>query len=96
MKEMTGARESNAGDDFHFIWSAKKALQLLEPGTELEALCVEGPNIKDSIHFKDDENALLSIDVAEYFGGKNYEDASKVIFSQLKYSTRHGHFRLYL
>lgn len=90
MKEMTGARESNAGDDFHFIWSAKKALQLLEPGTEFEALCVEGPNIKDSIYFEDDGNALLSIDVAEYFGGKKYEDATKVIFSQLKYSTRHG------
>ncbi len=90
MKEMTGARESNAGDDFHFIWSAKKALQLLEPNTDFEALCVEGPNIEESIIFEDDGNALLSIDVAEYFGGKKYEDATKVIFSQLKYSTRHG------
>ncbi|NYC94750.1 hypothetical protein [Clostridium acetobutylicum] len=90
MKEATGARESNAGDDFHFIWSAKKSLQLLEPDTELEAICVEGPSIEDSIIFEDDEKALLSIDVAEYFGGKKYEDASRVIFSQLKYSTRHG------
>lgn len=90
MKEATGARESNAGDDFHFIWAAKKALQLLEPNTEFEALCVEGPSIEDSIIFKGEEKALLSIDVAEYFGGKKYEDASKVIFSQLKYSTRHG------
>lgn len=90
MKEATGARESNAGDDFHFIWSAKKSLQLLDPNTELEALCVEGPSIEDSIIFEDDEKALLSIDVAEYFGGKKYEDASSVIFSQLKYSTRHG------
>lgn len=90
MNEIPGARESNAGDDFHFIWSAKKALKLLEPNTEFEALCVEGPNIEDSIIFEDDENVLLSIDVAEYFGGKKYEDATKVIFSQLKYSTRHG------
>ncbi|MCT4563574.1 MAG: hypothetical protein N4A68_04570 [Maledivibacter sp.] len=90
MKEMTGARESNAGDDFHFIWSAKKALKLLEPHTDFEALCVEGPNIEDSIVFEDDGNALLSIDVAEYFGGRKYKDATKVIFSQLKYSTRHG------
>jgi len=90
MKEMPGARESNAGDDFHFIWSAKKALHLLEPHTDFEALCVEGPNIEDSIIFEDDGNTLLSIDVAEYFGGKKYEDATQIIFSQLKYSTRHG------
>ncbi|WP_227824527.1 MULTISPECIES: hypothetical protein [unclassified Clostridioides] len=65
MKEATEARESNKGDNFHFIWSAKKSLQLLEPGTELEAFYVEGTSIED------DEKSLLSIDVAEYFEGKN-------------------------
>lgn len=90
MTGVTGARESNAGDDFHFIWSAKKAIQLLEPCTNLKAVCVEGPSVEDSIIFENDEKVLFSIDVAEYYGGEKYVDAEKVIFSQLKYSTRHG------
>lgn len=90
VKPLTGARESNAGDDFHLVWAAKKALDLLEPNTNFKALCVEGPNPKDAKDFEVDSNDLLSIDIAEYYGAKTFEEASKVIFSQLKYSTRMG------
>lgn len=90
VKPMTGARESNAGDDFHLVWAAKKALTLLEPNTNFKALSVEGPSSKDASDFEVDSNDLLSIDVAEYYGAKTFEEASKVIFSQLKYSTRNG------
>lgn len=89
-KPVTGARESNAGDDFHLVWAAKKALALLEPNTNFKALCVEGPSTIDAKNFQVDNNDLLSIDVSEYYGAKNFEEASKVIFSQLKYSTRMG------
>lgn len=90
MVELTGARESNAGDDFHFIWTAKKALKLLEPNTDFNALYVEGPSYDDSISYENNQDVLLSIDVAEYWGGEKYEEAFKVVFSQLKYSTRQG------
>jgi len=90
IKSITGARESNAGDDFHLVWAAKKALALLEPNTNFKALSVEGPNPLDAKEFEIDSNDLLSIDVAEYYGEKTFEEASKVIFSQLKYSTRMG------
>ncbi|MBU5439814.1 hypothetical protein KQI42_17495 [Tissierella sp. MSJ-40] len=89
-KPITGARESNAGDDFHLVWAAKKALALLEPNTNFKALCVEGPSPLDAKDFEVDSNELLSIDIAEYYGAKTFEKASKVIFSQLKYSTRMG------
>ena len=89
-KPITGARESNAGDDFHLVWAAKKALALLEPNTNFKALCVEGPSPQDAKDFEVDSNDLLSIDIAEYYGAKTFEEASKVIFSQLKYSTRMG------
>lgn len=89
-KPVTGARESNAGDDFHLVWAAKKALALLEPNTNFKALCVEGPSPIDVKDFEVDSNDLLSIDVSEYYGAKSFEEASKVIFSQLKYSTRMG------
>ncbi|WMJ77329.1 MULTISPECIES: hypothetical protein [unclassified Sedimentibacter] len=42
-KPLDGARESNAGDIFHLVWAAKKALALLEPNTNFKAICVEGP-----------------------------------------------------
>lgn len=89
-RSLTGARESNAGDDFHLVWAAKKALALLEPNTDFKALCVEGPSPQDAKDFELDSNDLLSIDIAEYYGAKAFEEASKVIFSQLKYSTRMG------
>jgi len=90
MMETTGARESNAGDDFHFIWVAKRTLKLFEPNTEFSAITVEGPSEEECMIFEDDDTPILSIDIAEYYGGKNIIDANKVVFSQLKYSTRHG------
>jgi hypothetical protein len=89
-KPIAGARESNAGDDFHLVWAAKKALALLEPNTNFKALSVEGPSLEDERNFEIDSKDLLSIDVAEYYGDKTFETASNVIFSQLKYSTRNA------
>ncbi len=35
------------------------------------------------------EDLLHGADLAEYFGGENFDQASQVVISQLKYSTRH-------
>ena len=81
-----GAIASNAGDDFHLIWACRKLLKLLKSDTDLSAISVEGPTWKDSIDIIDDKK-LYSIDLAEYYGGCNFEQASFVVFSQLKYSS---------
>ncbi len=84
-KNNAGAVASNAGDDFHLIWACKKILKILEPNSQLTAVSVEGPSWSDSIQ-DIDETKLYSIDLAEYYGGKDFSNADSVIFSQLKYS----------
>lgn len=80
-----GAVASNAGDDFHLIWACKKLLQLLKPNSKLQAITVEGPAMEDAA-ILDDESKMYAIDLAEYYGGKDFDDAEQVVFSQLKYS----------
>ena len=80
------AHESNAGDDFHVLWAAKKSLELLNFERDgLKKLTIEGPaeSTIDSTG-----RSLLSIDLGEYYGGEDFGEATEVVFSQLKYSTR--------
>lgn len=83
--EYLGARASNTGDDFHEWWALRLALQLLEPDTSLAAVTVEGVNL-------DDENAQGltewdSVDCGLFYGGHTVEQAERVVFEQLKYSS---------
>jgi len=71
---------SRAGDRFHYVWAAVRALQLLDSKSELTSVWIEGaagdPAPGDEI-----------IDLAEYYappGGP----VERVIVRQLKYSTR--------
>lgn len=89
-KNHAGAIASNAGDDFHLIWACKKLLEILKPNSDLMAITVEGPTWADSV-FISEEEALYSIDLAEYYGGVSFEEANCVVFSQLKYSTYQTH-----
>ena len=82
-----GAIESNAGDHYHLIWTANKAIGILSPKTKLEAIYVEGPSLVDACKVTD-EDALLSIDVSEYYNGIDFDNADEVVFSQLKYSVK--------
>lgn len=80
-KNHAGAIASNAGDDFHLIWACKKLLEILKPSSDLTAITVEGPTWADSV-FISEEEALYSIDLAEYYGGASFEEANCVVFSQ--------------
>jgi hypothetical protein len=82
------APESNAGDDFHLLWAARRALLLLHPRTDLKGFRLEGPPPEEMVQVDAIGDKLLGIDLAEYFGGTRFEEASKVVYSQLKYSTR--------
>lgn len=87
--DLSGARASNAGDDFHFLWAGKRALKLLEPNTEFKALCVEGSS-EEEREFDNEKEVLYSIDISEYYGGDSFYNSTSVVFSQLKYSTAYG------
>lgn len=83
-----GAIESNAGDDYHILWACRIALRLLEPDRDLSLVCVEGVSREDEAATADPD-AFLGVDLTEYYGGTSFDDAVRVIFSQLKYSQRH-------
>lgn len=83
------APESNAGDDFHVLWTIKKSFDLLNFNNEgLKAITIEGIDPKVSRKLDPYGEKLLGVDLAEYFGSENFCDAIKVDVSQLKYSTR--------
>src|SRR5688572_19495135 len=85
------AAESNAGDDFHVLWTIRKSLELLNfSKTGLKAISVEGLTSLDEKGLKGNSDILLVVDLTEYYGGENFEDSDQVIVSQLKYSTRHA------
>ncbi|MBC7525461.1 MAG: ATP-binding protein [Flavobacterium sp.] len=90
MKKTTSeAPESNAGDDFHVLWSIRKSFELLNFDDEgLKVLSIEGIGIKESTKLDPTGIKLLGVDIVEFYGGENFEKATKVIVSQLKYSTR--------
>jgi len=90
IKTNAGALPSNAGDDFHLVWAAQKILEMLKPNATLTAVTVEGPAWQDSIVADIDDSKLYAIDLAEYYGGTDFQSASKIVFSQLKYSTYMG------
>lgn len=83
-----GVRESNAGDDFHILWAARRALDLLKPHSGLTKIVMEGVDPLDQGD-GDEEDLLLGVDLSEYHGGDSLEMSTALVVSQLKYSTRH-------
>lgn len=82
-----GARESNAGDEFHVLWAARRAVQLLNPSSGLQKVFMEGVSQEDARDI--DDELFLGADLSEYYGSGEFETASRVEVSQLKYSTIH-------
>ena len=79
---------SSAGDDFHVLWTMKKTFELLSfDDNSLKLLYIEG--IEKELAKKTDPTGekLLGVDLTEYYGSEEFEKASKVVISQLKYST---------
>lgn len=84
--EFAGARESNAGDEFHVLWGVRLCLEMIRPDSPLQRVVMEGvsPNDRSGASHR----AFLAADITEYHGGENFADATKVIVSQLRYSHR--------
>ncbi len=79
------ARPSRDGDQFHYVWAARRCLHLLSPNAKLKAVAIEGASpAESSPTIKTGEDA---IDVAEYYGSEAIEQATLVRYIQLKHST---------
>lgn len=87
--ESPGARESNAGDDFHILWAARKAVKMLAPNSLLQRIFVEKVSPLDTPEPFDNDDYFLGVDLTEYYKGNDFTSASSTVASQLKYSTRH-------
>lgn len=81
------ARFSNDGDDFHILWTARRALRLLDPTSNLVGVSVEGVSERET-DGKELAAGLLVVDTAEYYGSQDLRQARQVVYCQLKYSTR--------
>ena len=79
---------SSAGDDFHVLWTMKKTFELLSfDKNSLKLIYIEG--VEKELAKKTDPTGekLLGVDLTEYYGNEEFEKASKIVISQLKYST---------
>lgn len=80
-------RPSRDGDQFHYLWAARRCLSLLLPKSELKAVTIEGASPSEQTASGPITAGEEVIDVAEYFGDSNFDRASRVRYIQLKHST---------
>ncbi|PYF06403.1 hypothetical protein C8J30_1293 [Rhodobacter viridis] len=81
--DYSGKRGSNAGNDYHELWAALRALELIAPGSDLVQLTVEGVRADDTADMED--SIWDGVDAAFYFG--SYVDTIESIeLVQFKYS----------
>jgi hypothetical protein len=80
-------RASRDGDQFHYLWAARRALRLLTSQSGLVAMAIEGASpseLKDGQPLTEGEQL---IDVAEYYSSEVVEAATLIRYMQLKHST---------
>ncbi len=81
----TSVRSRNDGEDFHLLWTARRALRMLDKRSGLVAVSIEGcSGLDDAIA---DHPAELIVDTAEYYGSEDFTLADRVEYVQLKHST---------
>ncbi len=80
-----GARGSNAGDDFHELWTLRQALTLLDPNSDMRAITVEGLRAENESGTSAD--TWDGVDCAFYFGGYDVDTAERITIDQVKYSS---------
>lgn len=85
--DISGARESGAGDDFHVLWATRRVLALLDPHSNLKRVVME--DLDPIKPVGSDPALMLGVDLAEFYGGADLGTATRVNASQLKYSHRH-------
>ncbi|MBH1966914.1 MAG: hypothetical protein I8H81_01875 [Pseudomonadales bacterium] len=87
MSESMLVRASRDGDQFHYLWAARRALRLLTPESGLIAITIEGAATDELPGVEPVEVGEQLIDIAEYYGSTELESATLVRYMQLKHST---------
>src|SRR5690242_12505267 len=82
--EFRGARGSNAGDDFHELWSLSQALALLDHETALTGITVEGLRPEDEKGVP--AETFDGVDSAIFYNGHTVAAAEHIDIVQFKYS----------
>jgi hypothetical protein len=84
-------RYSRDGDQFHYLWAARRLLRLIDSRTKLVAVAIEGVSRRET----HDANGIAAgeavVDVAEYDGDERLAEAEAVRYLQLKHSTQQAH-----
>lgn len=80
-------RTSRDGDQFHYLWGARRCLNLLSPNMDLVAISIEGPSPDELSDDKKIEEGEEILDIVEYFGSEKIDQARLVRYLQLKHST---------
>ena len=81
-------RPSRDGDQFHYLWAARRCLRLLSLTDGLAAITIEGASPQEIQNGGPVEAGEEQIDVAEYYGSEALREATRVRYVQLKHSTR--------
>lgn len=79
-------RPSRDGDQFHYVWAARRCLQLLPGAGDLVAVTIEGASKNEAADSMEAGEEL--IDVGLYFGSEKVDQARLINYVQLKHSTR--------
>jgi hypothetical protein len=79
-------RASRDGDQFHYVWAARRCLGLLTSQGGLSAVTIEGASTAEAPGEDLDAGDEL-IDVGFYYGSESLQTASAIHYVQLKHST---------
>ena len=83
--EIDKVRASRDGHEYHEAWTARIALQLLCPDSDLTAIAVEGLSPVDQ--HRASASTVQVADITMYFGGNpTFEEATRTTIAQFKYS----------
>ena len=88
MNNSNTVRPSRDGDQFHYLWAARRCLRLLSPTDNLVAISIEDPSARETGLGESLEAGVDQIDVGEYYGSENLREATLVRYIQLKHSTQ--------
>jgi hypothetical protein len=85
MSKSDSVRYSRDGDQFHYLWAARRCLRLLSPTSGLVAISIEGASENESASGESLEAGEELIDVGEYYGSEDIKTATLIRYIQLKH-----------
>ena len=80
-------RFSRDGDQFHYLWAARRCLKLLSPTSDLVTVTIEAASPAETTRLTGVDAGTEVIDIAEYYGGEDPATARLLRYVQLKHST---------